>query len=186
MEQDSDKPTPAQLIQEHYESVYRFARHLSRSPVDAEDLVQQTFLIACRKLADLREAARTRSWLFSITRNLFLKEWLKHKERWGSPELEESLPAELQQSQQHSETPEQLLEQRLEIELLQVALAELPDSFRVPLLMYYFEDLSYKEIGEALDLPLGTVMSRLARGKEHLRARLAAEYETLPATPAIY
>jgi RNA polymerase sigma-70 factor (ECF subfamily) len=182
MEQDSDKPTPAQLIREHYESVYRFARHLSQSTVDAEDLVQQTFLIACRKLADLREASRTRSWLFSITRNLFLKERLKHKERWDSSELEESLQGE----QQHSETPEQLLEQRLEIELLQVALAELPDAFRIPLLMYYFEDLSYKEIGEALDLPLGTVMSRLARGKEHLRARLAAEYETLPATPAIY
>ena len=181
MEQDSDKPTPAQLIQEHYESVYRFARHLSQSPVDAEDLVQQTFLIACRKLADLREAERSRSWLLSITRNLFLKSRLKPQELRGYPDADESRLIE----HHHTETPEQLLQQRLDLELLQTALAELPDGFRVPLLMYYFEDLSYKEIGEALDLPLGTVMSRLARGKEHLRARLAADFSTLPVTPAI-
>lgn len=161
-----------QLVADHHAVLYRYAYRLSGSPVDAEDLVQQTYLTALRKLDQVQSANAFRSWLFAVLRNTYLKSCRKralvHAADW---EISlENLPEEVR------EPP------RVDSQELQAALDELPAEFRVVVLMFYFEHRSYKEIAVELDLPLGTVMSRLSRAKSHLRMRLTADEPELRPT----
>jgi RNA polymerase sigma-70 factor (ECF subfamily) len=159
----ADKPPElAQLVDEHHAVVYRYAFRLTGSVHDAEDLTQQTFLAAHRKLDQLRERQRAGSWLCSILRNA----WLKAQQR-RTPTAASALELDLQNLVQ---TPDESTP--IDREQLQRALDSLPPEFKVVLLMFYFEGLSYRAIAEQLAVPLGTVMSRLARGKAHLRKRL--------------
>jgi RNA polymerase sigma-70 factor (ECF subfamily) len=153
------------LVAEHHEAVYRYAYRLTGAVADAEDLTQQVFLVAQQKLEQLRRVDNARGWLMTILRNSFLK---AHGRRQDVPATTlhiniDDLPAE---------APE---EKDIDRERLQEVIGELPDIFRVVLLMFYFEDRSYREIAEELELPIGTVMSRLARAKGHLRSRLFGE-----------
>jgi RNA polymerase sigma-70 factor (ECF subfamily) len=157
------------LVDEHYVSLYRYAYRLSGSASDAEDLTQDTFCQAQVKLAQLRDPARAKAWLFSILRNAYLHRVRadKHEHRVpldGVGDLPERLPDPL---------PD------VDPQRLQQALSELPETFRTPIILYYFEDFSYRDIAEQMELPLGTVMSRLARAKAHLRCRL------FPPEPAV-
>lgn len=154
-------PSIHEVIDTHYQSVYRFAFRLSGSASDADDLTQQTFLQACRKLDQLRDEQRIRSWLLTITRNTYLKG--VQRDRLIDAELDDDLVVD-----EESTSGLDFDEERLHF-----ALSELPDSHRIPLLMFYFEELSYKEIAEQLELPIGTVMSRLARAKRQLRESLS-------------
>jgi len=167
----SDVP---RLVAEHGEALYRFAYRLTGSPADAEDLTQQTFLIVHRKLDQIRDPARPLGWLMTVMRNCYVRMERKnrpHRTRAVSLEID-SLPAEVVE--------------RLEIdqEDLQGAIDQLPDDYKLVLLGFYFEGRSYREMAEELDVPLGTVMSRLARAKSHLRSRLF-EAELQPAGRAI-
>lgn len=157
-----DAPTIEDLVQQHYQMLYRYAYRLSGSPDDAEDLTQQTFLQAQRRLSQLRSPASARAWLCTILRNCFRKQF--RRQRPLSLESLESLPAEAAAAAAH---PEQIDEERL-----QQALGELPEEFRTPVVLFYFGEFSYREIAEQMTVPIGTVMSRLARAKAHLRARL--------------
>lgn len=156
------KQSIQQLVQDHYEALYRFAYRLSGSGPEAEDLTQEAFCQASRNIAQLRDGSRAKAWLFSILRNAYL-----HKLR--SSKRMQTLPPEAL-----ADLPERLPDPLPEIEpaQLQKALGELPEDFRTPLLLFYFEDFSYRDIAEQLQVPLGTVMSRLARAKAHLRGRL--------------
>lgn len=151
-----------QLVAEHHEAVYGYAYRLAGSAVDAEDLTQQVFLIAQRKLGQLRKTESVRSWLFTILRRRFLKVVRRKKAiAAGSIELNvENIPAK----EPAAET--------IDREALQRALDELPATYRAVVTMFYYEDCSYREIAEKLEVPMGTVMSRLARAKGHLRAAL--------------
>ncbi|MEW4526388.1 sigma-70 family RNA polymerase sigma factor [Maioricimonas sp. JC845] len=151
-----------ELVESHYESLYRFAWRLSGSASDAEDLTQQAFLTAQRKLEQLRDPERARSWLLTIVRNAYLKS--RRRDRLVAFSGMETAP---------EPTAEALDETVLDSDELQAALNDLPDEFRVPILLYYFESLSYREIADRLDVPIGTVMSRLSRGKGYLRSRLS-------------
>jgi len=161
------------LVEEHYVALYRYAYRLSGSGADAEDLVQDTFCKAQSSLSQLRDPERARPWLFSILRHEFLKQ--VRTERHCVPldgvgDLAEPLPESL---------PD------IDPEQLQQALNELPELFRTPIVLYYFEGFGYREIAEQMDLPIGTVMSRLARAKAYLRSRLlphgeAAQAEGVP------
>ena len=155
------------LVEEHYAALYRYAFRLSGSAADAEDLTQDTFCQAQRKLDQLRDPARAKAWLFSILRNAYL-----HRRRAARQEHVVSL-------EWVGDLPERLPEPLPEIEpeRLQQALNELPEGFRTPLILYYFEDFSYRDIAEQMELPMGTVMSRLARAKAHLRVRLLSPAE---------
>jgi RNA polymerase sigma-70 factor (ECF subfamily) len=153
-----------QLVDEHYVALYRYAYRLSGSAADAEDLTQDAFCKAQMKLAQLRDPARAKAWLFSILRNAYLHRVRADRHNRLVPldavgDLPEALPEAL---------PE------VEPERLQQALNELPEVFRTPIILYYFEEFSYRDIAEQMELPLGTVMSRLARAKAHLRCRLLA------------
>lgn len=150
------------LVQSHYASLYRYGFRLSGNGPEAEDLTQEAFCQAQLKLDQLRDPDRARNWLFTILRNLYL-----HRVR--AAKKENTLPLD-----NVAEVPERLSEPLPEIEphRLQEALNGLPEMFRTPIILYYFEDFSYRDIAEQMELPIGTVMSRLARAKAFLRSRL--------------
>ena len=153
-----------QLIDAHYQSLYRYAFRLSGSTADAEDLTQEAFSKALTRLGQLREPDRVKGWLFRILRNAYLHRVRDEKRHRVVPldavgDLPESCP----------ETMPDIDPARL-----QVALNELDEAFRTPIVLYYFEDFSYRDIADQMDLPIGTVMSRLARGKAYLRSRLVS------------
>ena len=150
------------LVEEYYASLYRYAYRLTGKCADAEDLTQETFCTAQRKLGQLRDPQRVRPWLFSILRNAYL-----HRTR---NEMQERCISLADMNDLPELAPEALPD--IEPEQLQQALDELPESFRTPIILYYFDEFSYRDIAEQMDLPLGTVMSRLARAKAHLRSRL--------------
>lgn len=158
----SECASVADLIREHYQKIYRFAYRLSGSAADAEDVTQQTFLTAQTKLHQLREPDHAKSWLFTIARNVFLKEKrIRKHETFLEPENE---PA--------AEMP---LTVHIDEKRLQQALNDLPETHRTPLILFYFQEFSYKDIAEQLEVPVGTVMSRLARGKQYLRDAISIE-----------
>jgi RNA polymerase sigma-70 factor (ECF subfamily) len=164
--------TVQRLVDEHYAALFRYAYRLCSSAADAEDLTQEAFCKAQQNLTQLREPERAKAWLFSILRNAYL-----HRLRADRHERCVSLdeigdPVE--------PTTEALA--AIDPERLQQALNELPEGFRTPVILFYFEEFSYRDIAEQMDLPLGTVMSRLARAKGHLRDRLMPP--TLPAVLA--
>jgi RNA polymerase sigma-70 factor (ECF subfamily) len=150
------------LVADHHAVLFRFAYRLSGSSADAEDLTQQTYLLAQTHLDQLVDAARARAWMFAILRNCYLKQ-----RRRRTPLSEGAAAIDLQEA-----PAPQAAETEFDTERLQAALNELPDDFKLILLMYYFDDCSYKQIAAELDLPMGTVMSRLSRAKGHLRAKL--------------
>jgi len=158
-----------QLVAEHHAVLYRYAFRLTGRAADAEDLTQQTFLQAQSSLHQLREPAAARGWLFTILRNAWQRSC---RQRLRLP-LE---PAEVDVNHLPHEVPDHPLDS----EALQQALDQLPDGYKQVLLMYYFEDCSYKEIAEKTGLAAGTVMSRLSRAKDHLRKRLFAREFGLP------
>ncbi|MCR9118521.1 MAG: sigma-70 family RNA polymerase sigma factor [bacterium] len=155
----------AVLVRTHADDLYRYAFRLAGNAADAEDLVQQTFVQAMTNLASLREGEKARSWLFTILRNAFFQLCRK---RLPKTLTEAALEVE--------EIPAAMAESEIDEQLLADALDELPDEHRVVLVMFYYEELSYQQIAEQLDWPIGTVMSRLSRGKAKLRAKLASSF----------
>ena len=150
------------LVLAHHAAVYRYAYRLTGAAADAEDLTQQTFLIAQQKLHQLREAERAAGWLFAIARTTYLKSLAKRFPAQTDGDLAET-PA----------PSREILE--IDSEELAKVLAELPGELRLTLAMFYFEDLSYQQIATQLEVPIGTVMSRLSRAKTRLRQRLGIE-----------
>ena len=158
----NSKPAIEALVQAHYASLYRYAYRLSSSCQEAEDLTQETFCLAQNKLDQLRDETRAKSWLFTILRNAYL-----HRLRQIKQEKQVPLDGLAELPARVSEPPEVV-----DPVQLQKVLGEMPEAFRTPLVLYYFEEFSYKDIAEQMNVPLGTVMSRLARAKTFLRQRL--------------
>jgi RNA polymerase sigma-70 factor, ECF subfamily len=153
------------LIDSHYQALYRYAFRLSGSSADAEDLTQETFGKAMSRISQLREPDRARGWLFRILRNAYLRRIRDEKRHrivpldsvGDLPERPSDVPADLDPAR------------------LQMALNDLDEAFRTPIILYYFEEFSYKDIADQMELPIGTVMSRLARAKAYLRTALTGE-----------
>jgi RNA polymerase sigma-70 factor (ECF subfamily) len=163
-------PPPVERLVEEYEtSLYRYAYRLTGSSADAEDLTQEAFLKAHQKLGQLRDAGRVRPWLFSILRNEYL-----HRARDEQHCVSLDAAGDLAEPM-----PEPLPD--IDPEQLQAALNELKEVYRTPLILFYFEGFGYRDIAEQMDMPIGTVMSRLARAKAHLRARLLPPAEEVAA-----
>ncbi len=171
MAQDRDNLSIQRLVDEHLVAVYRYAYRLTGSVQDAEDLSQQVFLLAQQRLDQLREAERARGWLFAILRNAFLK-MVERKQPVAATNVGLNLDTIALASADVAAVDDQAL---------QAAMDELPAEFRLVVVMFYFEDCSYREIAEKLELPIGTVMSRLARAKRHLRSKLS-EADSEPVT----
>ena len=143
--------------------LYRFALSLTREPCDASDLTQQTFLLWASKGHQLREQSKVKAWLFTSLYREFLRAERKRCRDVGSGS-EDDLP--------HFECPP-VAASNLDGDAVVHALLELEEIYRAPLSLFYLQEHSYKEIAETLNLPVGTVMSRISRGKARLRQQLA-------------
>ena len=160
-------PAFTQLVDAHYTSLYRFALSLARREADACDLVQQTFYIWATKGDALREETKAKSWLFTT----LYREFLRGRRREARATSIEDLPP----GEQDIVAEEVDRVAKMDAATVVAALQAVEETFRAPLTLFYLEDLSYLEIAAALDVPIGTVMSRLSRGKTQLRAALARE-----------
>ncbi len=153
-----------QLVDAHYAALYRFGLSLARREADACDLVQQTFYIWARQGHTLREKSRAKSWLFTT----LYREFLRLRRRSNRLVAIEDLPAG--EDTFAAELADHV--RQLDGQQVIAALQAVDEVFCAPLTLFYLEDLSYAEIAETLDVPIGTVMSRLSRGKNQLRAAL--------------
>ncbi len=153
-----------QAVAAHYKALYAFAYSLAGNESDACELTQEAY---CRLLthgARLRDPARVRSWLFTTLYRVFLG-WQERRARFPHFELaevEHELPVIAPEDIDH-----------LADEALRSALLELEEHYRAPLVLFYLNGHSYEEIADLLEVPVGTVMSRLSRAKAQLRHRLA-------------
>jgi RNA polymerase sigma-70 factor (ECF subfamily) len=154
----------ADLVETYYAALYRFALSLARNPADASDLTQQTFFVWATKGQTLRDAAKAKTWLFTT----LYREFLRVRRRGGRITAIEDMAA----ADQDPPDVDVDIVSRMDAQLVMEALQEVELVFREPLTLFYLQDLSYTEIAEILSVPIGTVMSRLSRGKAHLRARL--------------
>lgn len=154
------------VVLPHLNYLYRVAFALVRGhKEDKEDLVQETVIKAYKSFHQLSSDEKCRPWLTSILYNTFRNKYKKEKENPVIPESIDDTPV-------YNQDPEyKVLEQAKYEELLQ-ALSELPEEYRTVLVFSDMQDLSYKEITEILGVPIGTVRSRLWRGRELLRARI--------------
>jgi RNA polymerase sigma-70 factor (ECF subfamily) len=152
----------------HLDAAYDLARWLTRDDRDADDVVQEAYLRALRYLDGLR-GDDGRAWLLTIVRRTCFT-WLA--QRRGGHEIP-TLTVE-DEPDDAASTPEALLIQHADRTMVRAAIEALPLEFREVLVLREFEDLSYKEIAAVIDVPLGTVMSRLARARERLHRDLAS------------
>jgi RNA polymerase sigma factor (sigma-70 family) len=158
----------------HLDAAHNLAKWLLRNEQDAEDVVQEAFLRAFRSFSGFH-GSNGRAWLLTIVRNTSYTLLKKNRAVGLTTPFDEDIHG----SGHESVSPATILEQSEDAELVRKAIEELPAEFRQILILRYQEDLSYKEIGEILQIPTGTVMSRLARArgklKEYLTTRISQE-----------
>jgi RNA polymerase sigma-70 factor, ECF subfamily len=147
------------LVEQHYRRLYQFAYNLAHDEATAYDLTQQTFLKWARKGHQLRDPSKVKTWLFTTLHREFLQARRKDT-RFPHHELDE-VARELP-------TVPPVMADQLDGATVIASLARISEVFRAPLVLFYLDDHSYKEIAEILDVPVGTVQSRIARGKSQL------------------
>jgi RNA polymerase sigma-70 factor (ECF subfamily) len=156
-----------EVVLPHLDAAYNYARWLTRNDTEAEDVVQDAFVRALRFLPSLRDDD-ARPWLFAIVRNAW---YSRAARRAGSPDR---LPLETARYDpiDRAPDPEARLLRQHAVARIRDALERLPPDFREVLVLREFEEMSYKEIASVVDVPIGTVMSRLARARERLSTLL--------------
>ncbi len=158
------------LVNTYYKPLYRFAYSLAGNQEDAADLTQQAFYIWATKGSSLRDSSKVKSWLFTTLYREFLR--VRRRSNLMTNYEPEALESEMPATTHDIVTS-------LDASSAVRTLSEVDEIYRVPLTLFYLEDLSYKEIAESLDLPIGTVMSRLSRGKTQLRKALLKKSNNL-------
>ena len=152
----------------HLDAAYNLAHWLTRNDADAQDVVQEAYPRAFKFFGGFH-GADGRSWLLAIVRNTCYT-WMQHNR---SPELTFSLDDDLDEIESKDLNPEALLLQSADTQMVRQALEDLPVEFREVLVLRELEEMSYRDIASITDLPLGTVMSRLARGRKRLQLALS-------------
>jgi RNA polymerase sigma factor (sigma-70 family) len=172
---ESDQPEAEELVSfeqamlPHLDAAHNLAKWLVRNDQDAQDVVQEAYLRAFRSFAGFR-GSNGRAWLLTIVRNTAYTLLKKNR----SVDLSTTFDEEVHVTGQESASPATILEHADNAELIRNAMDELPTEFREILTLRHQEDLSYKEIGEILKIPTGTVMSRLARARAKLKEYLTS------------
>ncbi|MBM7772055.1 RNA polymerase sigma-70 factor (ECF subfamily) [Actinokineospora baliensis] len=159
-------PSWDEVVREHGDRVYRLAYRLSGNAHDAEDLTQETFIRVFRSLASYKPGT-FEGWLHRITTNLFL-DMVRRRSRLRM----EGLPEDTDRIEGDEPSPEEVYDETHLDPDLQAALDELPPEFRAAVVLCDVEGLSYEEIGATLGVKLGTVRSRIHRGRQALRVAL--------------
>jgi RNA polymerase sigma-70 factor (ECF subfamily) len=161
----------------HVDSLYRTALRLTRSPADAEDLVQETYLKAHRFRESFRSGTNLRAWLFKILTNSFINDYRKRSRQPNTVNADELEDYYLyrrvkEAGEELGSDPEATVMRMFLDDEVRDALESLPEQYRIAVLLADVEGLSYKEIAEVTDVRIGTVMSRLHRGRKLLQRRL--------------
>ncbi len=174
----ADQERFEELAMEYMPSLYTAALRMTRNPSDAEDLVQETYLKAYRAFNTFQEGTNLKAWLYRILTNTFINTYRAKKRRPDESNIEdlENLYlyrrlGGLEGASIGRSAEEQVLDKFTEAEVKE-AIESLPEQFRLAVLLGDVEGFSYKEIAEILDIPIGTVMSRLHRGRRALQKRL--------------
>jgi len=174
----ADQATFADLAMEHMGSLYTAALRMTRNPADAEDLVQETYLKAYRAFNTFQEGTNLKAWLYKILTNTFINSYRSRKRRPEQSELDDVEDlylyrrlGGLEAAAAGRSAEEEVLDKVTDAEVKD-ALESLPEQFRLAVLLADVEGFSYKEIAGILDVPIGTVMSRLHRGRKALQKAL--------------
>jgi len=162
-----------QAVLPHLDAAYNLARWLTHNDADAEDVVQEAYLRAFRFFGGFH-GEDGRAWLLGIVRNTTYT-WMQ---RNRSAQLNMTLDDEVHEVKSADLNPEALLLQKADAQMVRQAVEELPVEFREVLVLRELDEMSYKQIAEVADLPLGTVMSRLARARKRLQQILASHTQT--------
>jgi RNA polymerase sigma-70 factor (ECF subfamily) len=174
----AEQATFADTAMEYMPSLYSAALRMTRNPADAEDLVQETYLKAYRGYGGFQEGTNLKAWLYRILTNTFINRYRAAKRRPDETELDDVEDfylyrrlGGLEEARASRSAEDELLDFFTETEVKD-AVESLPEQFRLAVLLADVEGFSYKEIAEILDIPMGTVMSRLHRGRKALQKRL--------------
>ncbi len=170
---DAQSDSFEELAMPLFDQLYNFAHWLTRNREEAEDLVQETYAKALKGFSSFRSGTNFRAWIFRILRNTFLTS------RTG---LKATMTLSLDSKEEpelagEGDTPETILMERSNRQLVQSAIDELPVYFREVVLLCDVEEMSYQEIAETLSIPIGTVMSRLSRARRTLRDGLRLQFQ---------
>lgn len=167
MEKPAEQPIDLEAaVGDHYKQVYKFALHLTRHAEDAADLTQHAYEILTKRHQEILDPSKVRSWLQSIVYRKFIDQ-KRRIIRFPQVEFNEEHDAHHSSNPNHTE--------QIDAKAALAALYELEDDLRAPLILFYLESNSYKDIAVVLELPVGTVMSRLYRGKAKLLNLLNGE-----------
>src|SRR5919205_67662 len=174
----ADKARFEELAMEHMGSLYTAAMRMTRNPADAEDLVQETYLKAYRAFATFQEGTNLKAWLYRILTNTYINSYRAKKRRPEQSDIEDVEDlylyrrlGGLEAARAGQSAEEEVLDHFTDAEVKE-ALESLPEQFRMAVLLADVEGFAYKEIAEILEIPIGTVMSRLHRGRSRLQRSL--------------
>jgi len=174
----ADQAQFTELAMPYMDALYTAAMRLTHNASDAEDLVQETYLRAYRGFEGFRDGTNLKAWMYRILTNTYINIYRAKKRRPNEVELDGSddfslfhQVGGLEAAQAGRSAETELLEQMPD-DMVKAALEDLPEQFRLPVLLADVEGFSYKEIAEIMDTPVGTVMSRLHRGRRQLQKRL--------------
>jgi RNA polymerase sigma-70 factor, ECF subfamily len=164
------------LALEHFDALYNTAMRLTRNPGEAQDLVQETFLKAYRFFHRFEPGTNIKAWLFTILRNTYINTYRKASRQRQQVDFDQVAPFYADPSATsewtHRGSVEEMLHHLVQDDVKR-ALEALPDEYRMVILLADLEDFAYKEIADIVGCPVGTVMSRLFRGRRLLRKSLA-------------
>jgi RNA polymerase sigma-70 factor (ECF subfamily) len=174
----ADQGQFAELAMPYMDALYSAALRMTRNPSDAEDLVQETYLRAYRGFPGFQEGTNLKAWLYKILTNTFINIYRAKKRRPEQVDLDDTEDFYLYrklgglEAVESQRTPESEVLDQMPEEVVKDALEALPEQFRMAVLLADVEGFSYKEIAEITEVPIGTVMSRLHRGRKQLQKRL--------------
>jgi RNA polymerase sigma-70 factor (ECF subfamily) len=166
-----DESTFEEIVSMSYESLYRFAFSLTEREADAQDLTQETFQQLARKAAQIQDKTKVKSWLFTTLYRAFVDS-RRRQTRYRHVDVEvagDELP-----------TTPPLAGSRIDADAAREALMKVDEVYRTPLTLFYLGEHSYLEIAEILNIPPGTVMSRISRGRDMLRRLLGEKSKVVP------
>ena len=174
----ADRRTFTTEAPQYAQQLFAGAVRMTRNRADAEDLVQETYLKAWRAYDSYEEGTNLRAWLFRIMTNTYINRYNAAQRRPTETDLDEVEElflyrrlGTIDQSRMNASAEDQMMELFTDDEV-RSAIEELPENFRLPLILSDVEGFAYKEIAEILDVPIGTVMSRLHRGRKSMQKRL--------------